>query len=338
MHLLEKFILSAQKNPKKIVLPEGTDERILSATNIIIENNIAEIILLGDSKTILQKAKNLHLQNIIKAEILNPETDLKREKYADLMVEIRKEKGLTKNEALKLLNDPLYFMVMMVKTRDADGGCGGAASPTANVIRPALQIIRTKPGIKTVSGAFIMITPDQNYGENGVFIFADCAVCPYPTEEQLAEIAITSADTAKNIAGIDPKIAMLGFSTKGTVEHEMCNRIIKAMKIAKTRNPNLQIDGELQADTAIVETVAKRKAPESLIAGKANVLIFPTLETGNIAYKLVQYLGNTKAIGPILQGLNAPINDMSRGCSTDDIIHIVAVTAFQAKSNYTPTL
>jgi phosphate acetyltransferase len=302
----------------------------LKAADIAIEENLAKIILIGNRVKILETATKLHLKNLIQSTIVDPENNPKSDQYADLMVELRKSKGLTRDEALKLLKDPLYLATVMIKAGDADGEVAGADNATGDVLRPAFQYVKTKPGITVVSGAFIMFLKDKEYGENGIMVFADCAVHPNPTAVELAEIAVATAHTTKAIAGFEPRIAMLSFSTKGSASHEMVDKVRNATEIALKMEPSLQIDGELQADAAIIESIGLKKAPGSKIAGHANVLIFPTLEAGNIAYKLVQRLANAEAIGPILQGMAAPINDLSRGCSVSDIVNLIAITANQA--------
>lgn len=330
MDLINQIHESAKKLNKRIVLPESTEERTLKAANILIEKGIAEIILIGNPDKIKQKAKESGLSQITKASITDPENHPKKKDYIELLLELRKHKGLTKEEASKLVEDPLYLSTLMIKNGDADGEVAGAENATGDVLRPAFQIVKTKPGINVVSGAFIMTLQDKNFGENGLMVFADCAVHPNPTANELAEIAVSTADTTKAIAGFEPKIAMLSFSTKGSAKHEMVDKVVEATKIAKEKRPELKIDGELQADAAIVEAIGKKKAPDSEIAGNANVLIFPTLETGNIAYKLVQRIAHAEATGPVLQGMAAPINDLSRGCSVEDIVNLVAITANQA--------
>ncbi|MFP4604783.1 MAG: phosphate acetyltransferase [Bacteroidales bacterium] len=332
MDLITQIHESAKKLNKRIVLPESTEERTLKAANILIGKSIAEIILIGNPDEIKQKAKESGLSQISKANIIDPENHPKKKDYIELLLELRKHKGLTKEEASKLVENPLYLSTLMIKNGDADGEVAGAENATGDVLRPAFQIVKTKPGINVVSGAFIMTLKDKNFGENGLMVFADCAVHPNPTANELAEIAVSTADTTKAIAGFEPKIAMLSFSTKGSAKHEMVDKVVEATKIAKEKRPELKIDGELQADAAIVEAIGKKKAPESEIAGNANVLIFPTLETGNIAYKLVQRMAHAEATGPVLQGMAAPINDLSRGCSVEDIVNLVAITANQAGS------
>lgn len=330
MEILEKIKLNAKKHNKRIVLPEGTEERNLRAADVILEEGIAQIILIGSPDEIKAKAVEYGLKNLDKATIVDPQNHEKKDFYIDTLVEIRKKKGLTREDASKLILDPLYLAVMMIKCGDADGEVSGAIHATGDVLRPALQIIKTMPGIPVVSGAFIMVLKNKNYGDDGVMVFADCAVSPFVNEQELAAIAVSSASTARDIACIDPRIALLSFSSKGSAKHELVDRVANATRIAKEMAPDLVIDGELQADAAIVEKVANLKAPGSVVGGKANVLIFPDLASGNIAYKLVQRLADAEAIGPILQGMAAPINDLSRGCSVNDIVNVVAITANQA--------
>lgn len=330
MELLESIKQNAKKHGMRIVLPEGYEERNLRAADEAIKEGLARIILIGDPEQIKDHASRLNLQNISKAQVVNPLNHPKKEQYIDKMLELRKSKGLTREEASRLIEDPLYLGVLMIKCGDADGEVSGADHATGDVLRPAFQYVKTAPGISVVSGAFIMILKDKEFGENGVLIFADGAVHPNPTDKELAEIAVASAHTARAIAGFEPRIAMLSFSTKGSAKHEMVDKVVSATKIAKEMAPDLQIDGELQADAALVEAIGKSKAPGSKIAGKANVLIFPDLAAGNIAYKLVQRLAHAEAIGPVLQGMAAPINDLSRGCSVNDIVSMIAITANQA--------
>ncbi|HEX2933963.1 MAG TPA: phosphate acetyltransferase [Bacteroidales bacterium] len=330
MDLLSSIKTNAQKHYKRIVLPEGTEERTLKAADIVISEKIAQITLLGNPDRIWDLAKSYGLKNIDKATIIDPANHPKKNQYVDLMVELRKSKGLTPSNAMKLVEDPLYLSTIMIKSGDADGEVAGAMNATGDVLRPAFQFVKTLPGISVVSGAFIMILKDKKYGNDGILVFADCAVHPNPTDKELAEIAVATAKTTKAIAGFDPRIAMLSFSTKGSAKHEMVDKVINATRMAKEMDPFLKIDGELQADAAIIEAIGKSKAPGSEIAGKANVLIFPTLEAGNIAYKLVQRLAEAEAIGPVLQGMAAPINDLSRGCSVSDIVNLIAITVNQA--------
>lgn len=330
MDLLQTIKKNAQQHCKRIVLPEGTEERTLKAADVVIEENIAKIILLGNPDKIKEMAKNFGLKNIAKATIIDPMDHPKKNEYVELMVELRKAKGLTKSNALKLIEDPLYLATVMIKNGDADGEVAGAMNATGDVLRPAFQFVKTMPGISVVSGAFIMILKDKEFGNDGILVFADCAVHPNPTDKELAEIAVATARTTRDIAGFEPRVAMLSFSTKGSASHELVDKVSRATCYAKEMDPSLQIDGELQADAAIIEAIGKSKAPDSPIAGKANVLVFPNLESGNIAYKLVQRLAHAEAIGPVLQGMAAPINDLSRGCSVSDIVNLIAITVNQA--------
>jgi len=328
MELLEKIKQKASQYNQRIVLPEGNEPRTLKAAEIILKEKIAQLILLGNEDEISASASKSGL-NISGATIVNPKTDPRREAYAEKMMEIRKSKGLTKDEALNLLNDPLYFGPMMIKCGDADGELAGAINATGDVLRPAFQYIKTMSGCSVVSGAFFMFV-DQKFGDDGILVFADCAVMPDPTEVELAEIAITTAKTATAIAGIEPRVAMLSFSTKGSAKHPLVDKVVNATARAKQLAPDLLIDGELQLDAALIKEVGELKSPGSKVAGKANILVFPGLESGNIGYKLVQRLAGAEAVGPVLQGMAAPINDLSRGCSVSDIVNMVAITATQA--------
>jgi len=330
MNLLDRIKDNAKKQSMKIVLPESTEERTLKAADILIEENIAQIILTGNPEEIKNEAAKLDLKNIDKAIIIDPVNHEKKDEYIDLMVELRKNKGLKREDAAKLVENPLYLATIMINNGDADGEVAGAENATGDVLRPAFQYVKTKPGFSVVSGAFLMILKDKQFGEDGLMVFADCAVHPNPTDKELAEIAVATGETTRAIAGIEPRIAMLSFSTKGSAKHEMVDKVVSATKIAQEMDPSLKIDGELQADAAIIEAIGQKKAPGSEIAGKANVLVFPTLETGNITYKLVQRLAGAEAVGPVLQGMAAPINDLSRGCSVSDIVNLVAITANQA--------
>jgi len=332
MNLIDSIIARAKSNKQRIVLPEAEEERTLRAADRVLGDDLADIILIGDEKEIMADAEKYGLKNIGKATIRNPKTDAKTEEYAALLAELRKKKGMTVEQARSLVTtNKLYFGCMIMKTDGADGQISGALSTTGDTLRPALQIIKCAPGISCVSGAMLLVTDKPEYGENGIVVVADVAVTPMPDAEQLAQIAYCTAQTAKSVAGFDdPRVAMLSFSTKGSAQHEVVDKVIEATRIAKEAHPELHIDGELQADAALVEKVGKSKAPGSDIAGRANVLVFPNLEVGNIGYKLVQRLGGATALGPILQGIAKPVNDLSRGCSVDDIYNLVAITACQA--------
>ncbi|WP_291861345.1 phosphate acetyltransferase [Marinilabilia sp.] len=320
----------AAKNKKRIVLPEGLEERTLKAADVILEEGFADVILIGNPEAIKEEARRHVLKNISKATIVDPKAHDKKEEYTDLLYDLRKKKGLTREQASQLVENPLYLSVLMIKNGDADGEVAGAENATGDVLRPAFQIVKTKPGISVVSGAFIMVLKDKEFGEDGIIVFADGAVHPYPSTEELAEIAVATGQTTRSLLGIEPRVAMLSFSTKGSAKHEMVDKVVKATELAREKDPTLKIDGELQVDAAIIPEIAKKKAPGSEIAGHANVFIFPSLETGNIAYKLVQRLAHAEAIGPVLQGMAAPINDLSRGCSVSDIVSLAAITANQA--------
>lgn len=331
MNLIDKIIARAKSNKQRIVLPEGIEERTLTAADMALRDGLADIIVLGNLDEIHALASKLGLTNIDKATLIDPATSEKREEYAQLLFELRKKKGMTIEEAREKVLDPLYFGCLIIKSGDADGQISGALSTTGETLRPALQIIKCSPGITCVSGAMLMITQTPQYGEDGVLVVGDVAVTPMPDAGQLAQIAVCTAQTAKSVAGFDdPRVAMLSFSTKGSAKHEVCDKVIEATALAKELAPDLKIDGELQADAALVPSVGQKKAPGSAIAGNANVLVFPNLEVGNIGYKLVQRLGNADAIGPILQGIARPVNDLSRGCSVDDIYKMIAITACQA--------
>jgi phosphate acetyltransferase len=331
MTLIESIIARAKSNKQRIVLPESLEERTLTAADMALADEIAEIILIGNRDEIFALAEKLGLKNIDKATIIDPATSEKTAEYANLLYELRKSKGMTPEKAAQQVLDPLYFGCLIIKSGDADGQISGALSTTGETLRPALQIIKCAPGISCVSGAMLMITQTPQYGENGVLVVGDVAVTPMPDAAQLAQIAVCTAQTAKSVAGFaDPKVAMLSFSTLGSAKHEVVDKVIEATKLAKELDPSLKIEGELQADAALVPSVGQKKAPGSEIAGHANVLVFPCLEVGNIGYKLVQRLGNADAIGPILQGIARPVNDLSRGCSVDDIYKMVAITACQA--------
>lgn len=332
MEFLERIRRQAKENIKRIVLPEGYEERTLKAADQIVTEGFADVILIGNPEEVHHLASEYYLENIGQATIVDPANNPKKEQYIELMLKLRGGKGLTREQAEKQLLDPLYLASVMVKAGDADGEVAGAQNTTSNVLRPAFQYVKTAPGISVVSGAFIMILPDTLFGDYGMMVFADCAVHPNPTAEELAEIAVMTARTTKAIAGFDPRVAMLSFSTKGSAKHEMVDKVVKATELAKQIAPDLVIDGELQADAAIIPGIGASKAPGSPVAGKANVLVFPSLDVGNIAYKLVQRMAHAQAIGPVLQGMASPINDLSRGCSVEDIVNTVAITACQAGS------
>ena len=330
MNLIEQIKTNAKLANKTIVLPEGEEERTLKAANIVMKEGFAKIVLLGNKEKIETQAKEWGLTHIKDAQIIDPKNNSKQQFYAEMLCEIRKSKGMQMDEALRLVEDPLYLATLLIKNKEVDGEVAGAQNATGDVLRPAFQVVKTLPGVSVVSGAFIMVMKDPQWGDNGVMVWADCAAHPNPNERELAEIAVVTAQTAKSIAQLEPRVALLSFSTKGSAKHEMVDKVVNATKIAQEMAPHFKIDGELQADAAIVPSVGKSKAPDSEIAGKANVLVFPTLEVGNIAYKLVQRIAGAEAIGPIMQGMAAPINDLSRGCSVDDIVSLVAITACQA--------
>ncbi|WP_250278271.1 phosphate acetyltransferase [[Clostridium] colinum] len=329
MDFLENIKKIAKNNKKTIVLPESLEIRTLEATQSIIKEDIANIILVGNKDEILAKAGDLDISG---ATIIDPNNYEKIDVLIDKFVELRKSKGIDEAKAKEiLLNDPLYFGVLLVKCDLADGMVAGAINSTANVLRPSLQIIKTAEGVKTVSAFFLMIVPNCEYGENGVFVFGDCGLCQNPTSEELSAIAKSSAQSFKNFTGKEPRVALLSHSTKGSASHPDVDKVLKALEIAKREHPDLIIDGEFQLDSAIVPEIAKTKAPDSEVAGTANVLIFPDLDAGNIGYKLVQRFAKADAYGPMTQGLAKPVNDLSRGCSDKDIVGVVALTAVQAQ-------
>ncbi|MBR0575458.1 phosphate acetyltransferase [Proteiniclasticum sp. BAD-10] len=331
MDFVSKMKELAKSDVKSIVLPEGNEERNLKAAQIITEEKLASVVLVGSRTEIEEKAKALGV-NLSGITIEDPATSEKTKTYAEALYELRKSKGMTLETAEKVIQDPMYFGTMMVKLDDAQGMVSGAVHTTGDLLRPGLQIIKTAPGISVVSSFFIMLLKDDKYGAEGQMLFADCAVNPNPNKDELAAIAIATAESAKNLLKIDPKVAMLSFSSMGSAKHELVDKVVEATKIAKELRPDLAIDGELQLDAAIVESVGKQKAPTSAVAGKANVLVFPDLQAGNIGYKLVQRLAGAEAIGPICQGFAKPINDLSRGCSVEDIVNVVAITAVQAQN------
>ena len=330
MDLINEIITRAKADRQRIVLPEGTEERTLKAADQVLADGVADIILIGNPEEINGLAAQWGLKNIDKATIIDPANHSKKEQYAELLCELRKKKGMTIEEARKLVLDPLYLGCLIIKKGDADGQLAGAQNTTGNVLRPALQIIKTAPGISVVSGGMLLITKAKEYGKDGLLVIADVAVLPNPTAEELAQIAVATGRTARVLANVEPKVAMLSFSTKGSAKHEMVDKVAEATRLAKELDPEMQIDGELQADAALVPSIGSSKAPGSAIAGQANTLVFPSLEVGNIAYKLVQRLGGAEAVGPVLQGMAAPVNDLSRGCSVQDIYRMIAITAIQA--------
>lgn len=332
MKLFERLSAKAAEHPQKLVLPESTEPRTLQAADQIIARGLAHVILLGKREEIEAKAEELGLGSIRNAEIHDPADEEFTEKYAALLAEIRKRKGVTLEVARQMVkSDPLYLGCLMIKAQDADCMVAGALSPTANVLRAAFQVLKTKPGITTVSGAFIMLLPENcPYGDDHMLVFADCAVVPDPTTEELAQIAVETAKTTKNIAGLDPVVAMLSFSTYGSASHEKVDKVRNAVELVHHMDPTLKVDGEMQSDAALVPAIGEKKAPGSKVAGKANTLIFPNLEVGNIAYKLVQRLAGAGAVGPVLQGLAAPVNDLSRGATVEDIVNTIIVTCNQA--------
>ena len=331
MNVMKEFKNKARESKKTIVLPEGYEPRMINALPKIQEENLADIILLGEKQKIEEIAEKEGV-NVDDVNIIDPAKSELKEKFAEIFYELRKHKDITKEEALNKVTDPLYFGVMLVHTEKADGMVAGSINATGDVLRPALQIVKTKDNISVVSGAMIMDVPETEYGHEGIFIFSDVAVNPNPDAKQLAEIAVSSADTARLLPGVDPVVAMLSFSTKGSAKHELADKVIEATDLAQKMAPELSIDGELQADAALVPEVGKKKSPESDVAGHANVLVFPDLQAGNIGYKLVQRLAKASAIGPILQGMAKPVNDLSRGCSVEDIVNVVAITAAQAQN------
>ena len=331
MSILDKIKEKAKKNKKRIVLPEGESERTLKAADIILKEGIADLILLGNKTKIAELEKKYDL-DLSKAVKIDPKNNDYKTKYTEKFYELRKHKGITLEDAEKYIEQDIYFGPMMIYMKDADGEVSGAEHTTADTVRPALQILKTAPQVSVVSGAMIMVSKKREFGDDGVLVFADVAITPNPSASELAEIAVCSAKTAKEVAQIEnPKVALLSFSTKGSAKHELADKVIEALKIAKEKEPDLDIDGELQADAAIVESVGKRKSPDSTVAGRANVLVFPDLQAGNIGYKLTQRFGDVEAVGPILQGLAAPVNDLSRGCSVEDIVNLVAITVNQCK-------
>lgn len=328
MSFIEKLIERAKSDVKTIVLPEGTDERVVKAAAMVKERGFANVVLIGEEDKISKLAGGLDLSGI---KIENPLKSDKTEEYAKSFYELRKSKGVSLEQAYEFMKNPLYFGVMMVKQGDADGMVAGAANSTADTLRPALQILKTAPGTKLVSAFFVMVVPDCEYGKDGTFIFADSGLVENPDTEQLSEIAIASAKSFKTLVQGEPKVAMLSYSSYGSAKSELTEKVIKATQLAKQKAPDLAVDGELQGDAALVPEVAKTKAPGSNVAGCANVLIFPDLNCGNISYKLTERLAKAEAYGPITQGIAKPVNDLSRGCSAEDIVGVVAITAIQVE-------
>ncbi|SEA13411.1 phosphotransacetylase [Desulfuromusa kysingii] len=332
MHLVDQIKAKACANLQTVVLPEGYDDRMVEASARIVVAKLAHVVLLGNPQTLNAKALELGV-SLAHVEIVDPATDARLDAYANELMELRKHKGLTYDEAVALLTagDNLYFATMMVRKGDAGGAVAGADNTTGNVLRSALQVIGTAPGMNTVSSVFLMVTDNPDLGESGTLCFADCAVNPNPDAHALAEIAVSTAASCKSFLGVDARVAMLSFSTKGSAVHEDCDKVLTALNIAKELAPELAIDGELQLDAALITSVGNKKAPGSKVAGHANTLIFPDLDAGNIGYKLVERIAGAEAVGPIIQGLAKPVNDLSRGCSVEDIVSVAAITAVQAQ-------
>ncbi len=333
MSFIEEIKKRAKKEIKTIVLPEAEDIRILKATEMVLTEKFANIVLVGNEKEILEKAKTNKI-NIQGAKIVEPENSENYEKYVELLYDLRKHKGMTKEKARELVKDPTYYGMLMVKDPNSvvDGLVSGAIHSTADTLRPALQILKTAPATKLVSAFFVMVVPNCECGENGTFIFADSGLNQNPTAEELSEIAISSSKSFEQLVGVEPKVAMLSYSTYGSAKSDLTEKMIEATKILKQKEPNLLCDGELQLDAAIVPEIAAYKAPNSPLKGKANVLVFPDLNSGNIGYKLVQRLANAEAYGPLCQGIARPVNDLSRGCSSADIAGVIAITCVQAQN------
>lgn len=329
MELLKRAYILAQRNRKRIVLPEGSDQKVLRAADIVLKQNLAHIILLGNPEEIAANADSIGV-DIVGAEIIDPATDPRKDLYADLMVRVREDKGLTREEALRLLDDPLVFAPLMIMNGDADGELAGARYLTGEVLRPVFQYIGKQSGVTSVSGAFFMFVNDPHFGHEGFLVFADCSVIPDPNAHQLAEIAVHTARTARSILGTEPRVAMLSFSTKGSASHPLVDKVVEATRLAREMDPDLKVDGEMQLEAAIIPEVAQLTAPGSEVAGRANVLVFPGLESANIGYNLVHRLAKAEAIGPVLQGLAAPINHISRGCTVSQLVNMITVTAIQA--------
>ena len=330
MAIIDVLKEKAKADKKTIVLPESEDRRTYEAAAKILKEGIANIVLVGTDEGVKKHGEGLDLTGI---QVVDPATSDKTAAYIDKLVELRSKKGMTPEQAKEiLLNQYLYYGVMMVKMGDADGMVSGACHSTADTLRPCLQILKTKPGTKLVSAFFLMEVPNCEFGENGTFVFADCGLNQDPNPEELAAIAASSAESFRSLVGAEPKVAFLSHSTKGSAKHALVDKVVEATKIAREQNPDLKLDGEMQLDAAIVPSVGEAKAPDSEVAGHANVLIFPNLDAGNIGYKLVQRLAKAEAYGPVTQGIAAPVNDLSRGCSADDIVGVVAITAVQCQN------
>ncbi len=331
MGLLENIKEKAKKQVRTIVLPEAEDERVLKAAELVLKEKTANIILIGDEGKIKSDAKVCGA-DIQAVKIVNPKTFHDIDSYVEELYKLRSHKGLTKEQAREIMAcEPRFFGCMMVRLGDADGLVAGSNSPTSDVLKAAIQVVKTAEGIKTVSSSFIMETKDKSFGDDGLLLFADCAVIPDPTNEQLADIACSTAKTARDVLGLEPRVSMLSFSTMGSANHPLVSKVQEAVSILKDKSVDFSFDGEMQADAAIIESVGAKKAPNSKVAGKANILVFPDLQSGNIGYKLVQRFAKAEAYGPIVQGLAKPVNDLSRGCSVEDISNLVAITATQVK-------
>lgn len=331
MSFIDSIFERAKSDIKRIVLPEATDERVLTAARKLAAEAIAEVVLVGNEAEVRARAEEYGV-DISACKLVDPATDARTPQYEETFYELRKKKGMTPEKAKAQMQDPVYFGCMMVKQGDADGMVSGAIHSTAETLRPALQIVKTAPGTKLVSAFFLMVVPDCEYGENGTFVFGDCGLNENPDADQLSEIAISSAKSFEQLTGKSAKVAMLSYSTKGSAKSELTDKVVEATRITMEKAPDLAVDGELQLDAALVDSVAKSKAPGSKVAGNANVLIFPDLNAGNIGYKLVQRLAKAEAYGPVTQGIAAPVNDLSRGCNAEDIVGVAAITAVQAQT------
>ncbi len=329
MGFLDEIIHKAKSDKKTIVLPESADRRVVEAASKIVRQEIANVVLIGNELSIKELAGEIDLEGV---KIVDSYNSDRLELFADKFYELRKAKGVTKEQAMELIKQPLYYGVMMVKMDEADGMVAGAVNSTANTLRPALQILKTAPGARLVSSFFVMVVPDCEHGHNGTFIYSDCGINENPDEEQLAEIAVQSAKTFKSLINAEPVVALLSYSSYGSAKSELTEKVVKATKLAKAKAPGLIIDGELQVDSALVRSVSRTKAPGNKVDGRANTLIFPDLNSGNIAYKLTQRLAKAEAYGPVTQGIAKPVNDLSRGCSADDIVGVAAITAVQAQT------